>query len=667
MAKAKSQFSFNVIKENLFWICVPLAVVVMTGVFFVAIGSAKANYTKRKEELESLKKSVEEVKNNTKHPNDNTIKDIQGNIVTLRSNVFSAWESMYENQKKYFVWSPEIGSQFVRDVQNMKRFEPFKRPEYREWYNNFVERQLPEFLETAKRRKVKIKKYDLKTREPELDKNGEEVFIDVDPYVVNATQMMRANAKKLSTGSSMSGMGGGSEMGMGGGSSGSFGWSGGMTAASGGTNAAMSMGGGGSGMSGMDNSSVSGMASTAGMSDSTQLFDSANQKVEGVVDWPNPEIYRIVTWEAVPTSAQIWFAQEDIWVYNSLIHIVRNINDRVKATGPHNAAIKRIQSMLIGQDASQIVGNPNILMPLGPLTGGGMMGGDMMGSDMGSSDMSSSSMGSSDSMGMDGGMSAAPLTEEDIFKYLKRRRYVDLDMKPLAEEDAPPMAEVNIMPVCLDLIVDQRKISDILVECANSPMPIDVKLVRYSPGMAQTGVLGAGLPSSGMGGDSMSGGGGMSSGSMGGGGMGGGGMGGSGAQGMGADTSALNQFDIGGKIGPYGSDAVNIQIIGVIYVYNEPDKEKLATGASAQSSGIEGGLGDTTLIQATTSETPADDASANANETATPDSATTNTEPTETVPEEPATTPEETTTPSTEENPTPPETPTAEPEASGTT
>jgi hypothetical protein len=316
------------------------------------------------------------------------------------------------------------------------------------------------------------------------------------------------------------------------------------------------------------------------------LFETANQKVEGIVDWPNPEIYGIVTGESTPTSAQIWIAQEDIWVYNSLIHIVRNINDRVKATGPHNAAIKRIQSMLIGKDASQIVRNPNILMPLGPLTGGGMAG-DMMGDGMISSD-SSSSMSSDGSM-MGDGMSAAPMTEEDIFKYLKRNRYVDLEMKPLGEDDAPPMAEVNIMPVCLDLIVDQRRVSEILVECANSPMPIDVKLVRYSPGMAQTGVLGVGLASGGMdggmGGSMSSNTSGMSSGSTGGG----------STSGMsGGDMSALDNFEVGGKIGPYGSDAVNIQIIGVIYIYNEPDKDKLATGASAQSSGIEGGVGDET-------------------------------------------------------------------------
>ncbi|MDR1492273.1 MAG: hypothetical protein LBT05_06095 [Planctomycetaceae bacterium] len=581
MAKSKQNFSFDVVKKNLFWIGVPLAIVAMWVVFIIANNNAKANYNKRKDELESLKKSVGDVKSNAAHPNQNTIADIQLNVNELRKKVFAAWERMYDEQKKYFVWSPEIGAQFVRKVQEMKRFDSFPSTQYLEWYNTFVERQLPEFLDIAKRRKVMIKKFDLKTGKPVLE-NGEEVFVDVDPFVINARQMMRANAKKLSSGGGMGmGMGGGSEMagvGFGGGSNsgGAFGW-----ANSGGTGGGMGNGN----VSGMDNSSVSGMASTAGMSDSTLLFETANQKVAGIVDWPNPEIYGIVTWENTPTSDQIWIAQEDIWVYNSLIHIVRNINDRVKATGPHNAAIKRIQSMLIGKDASQIVRNPSILMPLGPLTGGGMAGGDM---DDGMIPSDTSLMGSGSGLMDDGGMSAAPLTEEDKFKYLKRNRYVDLEMKPLGENDAPPMAEVNIMPVCLDLIVDQRRVSDILVECANSPMPIDVKLVRYSPGMAQTGVLGIGLASGMDGGMSGSSAGIASGGST-------GGMSGGNASGMsGGDTSALDNFDVGGKIGPYGSDAVNIQIIGVIYIYNEPDKNKLATGASAQNSGIEGGIGDET-------------------------------------------------------------------------
>ena len=147
-----------------------------------------------------------------------------------------------------------------------------------------------------------------------------------------------------------------------------------------------------------------------------------------------------------------------------------------------------------------------------------------------------------------------------------------------------------MMPVCLELIVDQRKIPDIFVECANSTMPIDIKLVRYNPVNARTGLLGgsmgggmggmdmggssmgspSGLPGGGMGGSSMSRPGGGAGGSGRGGSMSGpGGMGSDG--GMGAAAEQLSGFEVGGKIGVYGSDAVMIQVVGVIYLYNEPD------------------------------------------------------------------------------------------------
>jgi hypothetical protein len=75
--------------------------------------------------------------------------------------------------------------------------------------------------------------------------------------------------------------------------------------------------------------------------------------------------------------------------------------------------------------------------------------------------------------------------------------------------------------------------------------------------------------------------------------------------GMDQASQALSSFELGGKIGPYGSDAVMIQIIGIIYIYNEPDLEKLATGASAQESGLEGGVAPENAESGTESDTGA--------------------------------------------------------------
>ncbi len=42
--------------------------------------------------------------------------------------------------------------------------------------------------------------------------------------------------------------------------------------------------------------------------------------------------------------------QEDLWVYQALLKIIDNLNDR--ATGNYNAKVKEIQSLLIGGEAA---------------------------------------------------------------------------------------------------------------------------------------------------------------------------------------------------------------------------------------------------------------------------------------------------------------------------
>ncbi len=59
-------------------------------------------------------------------------------------------------------------------------------------------------------------------------------------------------------------------------------------------------------------------------------------------------------------------------------------------------------------------------------------------------------------------------------------RYVDDKGMPLtAGSTAPP--EFKRMPVYMQLLIDQREIARLLVECANSPLPIEVRQFRVTP------------------------------------------------------------------------------------------------------------------------------------------------------------------------------------------
>ena len=587
MAKAKSNFSFDVVKKNLFWGFVPLAILAVWGVFFVANAKAKADYLARMQELNSLRDAVGGIKSKSDHPNQGSIDAAEVLHQLLRGKVYRSWEEMYRAQQLNCTWSNKLDPKFIAQVESKKWMSPIPDVEVREWYNQFIGNQIPEFLEMADRRTVYVRVPDaFKPGEWQKDANGKDRYVPIDPYVADPGAMIRQNAQLISSGmGSMGGTGGGMG-GMGGGGMGGGGYTSFSTTASG------SVGGGGGMSGGGEMGDLNGMATNAGTT-LDSIFESANQEVRGVVDWPTPEIFTIITWAGQsPYSGQIWLAQEEVWVYESLINVVRNVNRRMEATGPHNAPIKRIQAMLIGKNAASIVGSPGILEPLGSSTGMGMgMGMDSMDP----AGAGSVSPGGDMSM-MDGGMASGSMTEEDTVAYLTKYRYVDKEMKPLSDSDAPPFLEFNMMPVCLELIVDQRKIPDILVECANSTMPIDIKLVRYNPAYARTGLLGrsmgAGMDGMGDMGGSMAGGpGGAMGGSR------GAGAGGMGADAMGQAADALSSFEVGGKIGVYGSDAVMIQIVGVIYIYNEPDPTLLAAGADAQESGLESGVSQEILDQ----------------------------------------------------------------------
>ncbi len=182
-------------------------------------------------------------------------------------------------------------------------------------------------------------------------------------------------------------------------------------------------------------------------------------RLVGKIDWPNPEIYRVNGyWDPAqpPNSREIWLIQEDLWVYRALLSVISKVN--VNATGIHNATVKRIHGLLIGPDASAI---------LDGMMARKISSGDAERDGTGSDSYSSSS----DPMGLGYGEGGDELTgvnpEEMRIAKIRQFRYVDAEGKPLKHDDPAPYEQFNRMPVCLQLVVDQTKIPDILIECAN--------------------------------------------------------------------------------------------------------------------------------------------------------------------------------------------------------
>jgi hypothetical protein len=312
----------------------------------------------------------------------------------------------------------------------------------------------------------------------------------------------------------------------------------------------------------------------------------------GVVDWDeNGDYARLVSrfdWQEAPSTLAVLLAQEDLWVYEALLQVIRNTNEG--ATNQANAAVKRIESLDIGRDAAAawrdseaavisskpgagaMTGGPDAAMGQpGMMPGGGGMlpgGGGMM-------------PGGGGMMPGAGGMGAGGAATGSADSALVGYRYVDNNWQPLAATEAEypyakhPYAEFKMMPIRMSLIMDQRRLPRFLVECGNSNMPIEVRRVRIlktqvapqdlaSPA---AGAAGGGMLPGGMGAP-----GGLPTRPAGGFGAGGGGLGGLGGgygQAMGAPGQENTAYDI------------PVEIHAVIYIYLPPDFEKLGTGAAA--------------------------------------------------------------------------------------
>ncbi len=306
----------------------------------------------------------------------------------------------------------------------------------------------------------------------------------------------------------------------------------------------------------------------------------------GKVEWNDQDLERIEAWfdwQRRPSTLRVRLAQEDLWVYEALLRIVKNTNEG--ATGYYNGAVKRIEALEIGQDVSQKRASSRPLIKStgsqNTRRGGQPMGapGDMMGEGMMSEAVDPQGMGPpAVEPGARPGRSGADGKSSDqrLAQRLMEGRYVDDSGNPLEAAAKHPYAEFKMMPIRMLLVMDQRKLPRLLVECANSSMPVEVRQVGISPGegaridfsriAAQNQPVRRTRSPGGYRG---------------------------GAE-MGMEPSygrSSHRPSRGGSstrmLGPaaegdYGPFDVPLEIAGIIYIYNPPDRDKLGTGAAAE-------------------------------------------------------------------------------------
>jgi len=529
MAK-KVEFNMDVVKKYLFWACTPIGLVVAVLTGWMAIGSIASDLERQKQQLESQKTSINQLRSRAAaHPNQGTIDAINQERERLAANVLTAWEILEREQREQNRWTG-LADGVIREIERANFLDELSSTA-RQNYIEFARDEMNKLLEHSNIRRV----------EPRRLQGGQ--WVPIEPIMLTES-------------------------------------------------------GGAGGGAGRTFRTPTATLVTAMIVPTAQL--------RGRVVWSNPMLdITMRDWGQQPQAFEVWLTQEDIWVYQALLWVIAKSNENVRengrplmlgttgaggATGAppldlSGSIVKEIIELTIGQraaaqlerQASRRVGGG---MGLG---GDGMMGGSSFGSGMGGSSMGGGFGGGSSDFGGSGGggfggsgdmgmaMSGAALAEA-ARQAAMMGRYVDADGSPLMEPDLT--GQFRRMPVYLQLRVDQRFISDILVNCANSPMPIDVMWVTVNPSATQpfafASATGTGM---GMGGSSSFGGGGSSFGSGGGGSsFSGGGGGGSSARlpGGGGGGTRTGEVD-------FGPNEVIIEIFGCINIFAPPDRTTIGS------------------------------------------------------------------------------------------
>lgn len=266
--------------------------------------------------------------------------------------------------------------------------------------------------------------------------------------------------------------------------------------------------------------------------------------------------------KALPTTLEIYYSQENLWVLRQLMEIVADVNGAAKQ--PYQAKIREIMRLGIGKSVNFDAGN--IAKPGSSYASGGMGG-------MGMGDMMMDDMMGMDGMGMDDMMMGSGTDVEGPDP--AENRYVNEALEPIPGADLRTALESNQpsdvalaiakrVPVVMSLKMDQRAVPELLAACGTAKLMVEVKQTRILPkdtavGGGSMGGMGGGMEDMGMGGMDEMGMGGMDE-------MGMGGMGGMGMGGMGSfQDKPVDEFPLD----------MLVEVYGLIYIYNPPDRAKL--------------------------------------------------------------------------------------------
>jgi hypothetical protein len=217
-----------------------------------------------------------------------------------------------------------------------------------------------------------------------------------------------------------------------------------------------------------------------------------------------------------PSSLRIWCTQENLWVYHTLLDVIKNTNEAANATRMANAAVKRIYALQVGQTAAPFSRTPDRIYKLQ----GGTVTAEMPGEPGALGPEGRPSEFGPPTGEFRGGLAeggTAEMSPEAERAWLLSGRYLGEDGKPIpvagpataeggpdavpVDTSVPPPPldlkpfgkEYKRLPVRMVLEMDQRYLPHLIAQCAIRPLQIEVQEVRINvPDLLSGGAGGGG-------------------------------------------------------------------------------------------------------------------------------------------------------------------------------
>ena len=466
-----------------FWILSVMAVVIAMVCWSMAASDLDAKFTQRKSAIQKAFTDMENLSRQETYHNNDVIAADKKEVETQKVHVLDLWKNLYERQRSAVLSWPKELGDEFIEYIDKRKFGDDISMKMRTTYQNYIENRIDGLLDIVKAQKME--------------------------------------------GAGTGGYGGGL---------GGYGGEGGYGGRGGGYGGEY---GGGAGYQPTDPTG-------------------ATEDEDYLVQWLDQENLRAkLFFDKKPSPMQIWVTQEDLWVYETLLNVIARTNEEKKATRPDNTAIRAILALEVGQAASLATTQPGkVYLPvessggMGGEGGYGGMGGEGGYGGAGGYGGEGGARGEYGGEGGYGGMGGygGEGMEGGGDEVLLNSRYLGEDGLPLPAGDLASFGtEFRQLPIRMLLMMDQRWIPQLLVESANSPLPIEVNQVRVNPDKAEVGFGQAG---------------GMMGGSM-----------------MGGSYSSNTEM-------PSSPYLAQVEVKGVVYIYMQPDEDLLGT-PSTELAGVD--------------------------------------------------------------------------------